>query len=220
MSLRPSVARVGLLCALALLTPTARAEERGLPLEVRYAAGWVLPFGDVFAPPFEQRGLALHDVVTGGVSGWLELDYRLSEHLSVGGAIAYSRNLVSRTEGCSAAGLTCSSSDVAAGASLVYRIAPRGHLVPWAGVVMGFEQLGIATQISGGHFLGPLAALRVGVSYHPTRSVEIGPVVTFAGGAFVACDSSTGGPCSIPSVGEHGWLTIGIQGVYDLRRGR
>jgi hypothetical protein len=175
--------------------------------------------GDAVGAPSGWPTLPLGDVVTAGLPVWIDAGYRLGPHLLLGAAFEYAHALVSVREGCQVPGFRCSANDVIAAAQAHYHPLPGRWLDPWLGLAIGYEALGVSTQVSGGSYSGVDVVFQVGCDWKPTPTVGVGPFLVLAAGPYVSCNSSTGAACSVGTPGVHEWLTVGVRAAYDFRLG-
>jgi hypothetical protein len=219
---RPSwkVSRTGALLGAALATAPARpsfADDRDArAIELGWRAGYALPAGDAIGAPGGQRALALGDVVTAALPLALEAGYRLARPVVVGAYVGYARALLGTLQGCPVPGVNCWASRVVAGAQAQIHALPRAALDPWAGLAVGYEVLDVDSQLGGGSLRGGEVTGQAGVDWRAQARVAIGPFVDVGAGWFLACTNSSGAPCTLPAIGQHEWVTVGLRAAFDL----
>jgi hypothetical protein len=168
--------------------------------------GGAIPFGHV-------SGNAASDVYLGGLAIWLDLGYRISKHLAIGGEVAYGITYIPNNGigGCDGVTEDCTGHTWRFGASAIWHFLPCFRFDPWTSLGMGYEIFGNnATDADTGEDLGTAylsglqyAHVGLGVDYHVDRLFDIGPFVDFSAGDYNTDDS------------VHYWLTMGLRATVN-----
>lgn len=218
------VSKAGALLGAALAAAPARPSFAGdgdpRTIELGWRTGYTLPAGDAIGAPVGQRALPLGDVVTKAWLVLLDASYRIARPVFVGAYVGYARALPSTTQGCPVPGVNCWASRVVAGAQAQIHGSPRSVVDPWAGLAIGYEVLDVDSPLGGGSFRGGDVAGQVGVDWRAETRVAMGPFVDVGVGWFLACANSSSAPCTLPAIGRHEWVTVGIRAAFDFAAGR
>ncbi len=220
---RARSAGVAAALALACSATAAAQDPRGRPpggIELGWRTGYAMPAGDAIGMPNGQKALALGDVVTGALPLRLEGGYRLVPAVFVGADVELARALLSAQQGCPVPGVSCRASRILFGPEVQLHAWPGGEADPWAGIALGYEVLNVDSTLGGGSFRGGTLELSLGVDWRPDVRLAIGPFAAGALGWFLGCTSSSGASCSLPAIGTHEWLTLGVRAAFDLAVGR
>jgi hypothetical protein len=213
--------------ALILTARTARADSTPTGVELGLRTGYSLPFGDVTGG---SNGGSLSSTVNGVLPIWIDAGYRFNPNMVLGANFQYGIGFVNtgKAPGCSASGVSCTSSDLMFGVNFHYHLMPQQTLDPWAGVGLGYEVFNLSASgrgVSGGSSYNGFQFLniQVGGDYKAMPNLGIGPFVMFSLGQFSNCSYSgfaaMFGSCSVPNSALHEWLTFGIRGAYDINVG-
>jgi hypothetical protein len=216
--------------------PSTSASPTGLELGVR--TGYALPMGQatgsssvtVNGTTLTTQGQDLSNVVDGQLPFWLDVGYRLSPALYLGGFVQFAVIFPHSTQnnGCGQNGVSCGGNDIHAGIDLHYHFLPKTSFDPWAGVGVGYEWLNMNAS-SGGQSAGEQVVgwqfvnFQLGGDYKISPNLGIGPFMMLSLGQYDsysfsgAAQSQPGG--DIPSKALHEWLTFGVRGTYDINLG-
>jgi hypothetical protein len=187
--------------------------SRGLSLGARVGAG--IPMGDY------QTGKSLSDVYAATVPFALDAGYLYSPKLYVGAYYSIAPAFLG--------GTTRNNADdgnvTRLGLNVHYHLMPQKTLDPWVGLGMGYERAAIASTPYG---LGlhqnrslnafEVLNLQVGADYKVTPGFGVGPVVTATLADYLCGDYVLSDKTRIETTkdGWHGWLMLGIRGVYNF----
>jgi hypothetical protein len=179
-------------------------------ISIGLSVGYGLPMGNVSATQ------AMTDVFSGALPIQLDLGYRFTPNLYLGGFFQYSIGFTSSTlnERCVANLWTgCSASDMQFGATFVYTFLPYSTFAPYAGLGVGWEILSVnysgtaqsvSESVSGFQF----ARFTLGGDFRVGSTFRVGPFASFSLGQF------SGG--TITEQALHEWLQFGLKGTVDL----
>jgi hypothetical protein len=217
---------VGVLGCCSLMTyagvASANAEGKGFELGLR--TGYSLPIGKVADNALGD----ISDTVSGVVPLWVDLGYRVTPHVMVGGYFAYGFALLAGDlkDSCDASGLDCSAHQIRLGAQVHYHFQPGQSLDPWIGAGIGWEWLG-ETLSAGGRDAGSTLSgveflnLQGGLDFllGDARNFGLGPFVALSMGEFgsVSCSTSGGVNPGCPSDLDktvHEFFTFGVRGSF------
>lgn len=209
------------LTSLMLLTPaTSWAKDSGFEFGARLAYG--IPMGD--ATGDDNDGLK--ESISYQIPIWLDLGYRASPALFVGGYFSYGFGGVgdSVSETCDTDGVDCSIRVLRFGVQGQYHFMPGESTDGWAGLGVGYESMGV--NISGGGEEVDLGIagfefllLQGGVDFAVADAVALGPFLgltlaqyssTSCDGLAQLCDLNPG----IDKKAMHEWLFIGVRGEF------
>jgi hypothetical protein len=223
---------VGVCSGLAVLGSTSSARAEGFELGAR--VGYGLPFGET------EDGEDLSDGVKGMIPLQLDLGYRVTQELSLGGYVMYGVGFVGDTisEPCDSADETpgvsasCSARDIRLGIQAQYHFAPAEKLDPWLGVGFGYEWLTLGVDVSGGGQSFELTStgrgfefinLQGGLDFKVARGLGLGPFLSFSMGQYSSasascsgslCDNSDTESRDIDDKALHQWLLLGVRGTF------
>ena len=203
--------------------PREPRDDRGF-LEVALRAGYALPFGNLAGG---QGSTGVNNLFNGAIPLWVDLGYRMmSPNLFIGAFFQYAFAIINSGNGsfgqsCSANGVNCTGSIIVVGAEAHYHFLPEGTFDPWVGAGLGWEFVNLnASQGSVSEGLGfsgvQFLNLQVGGDYRVLPQLGIGPFAAGSLGVYSDCGfTGTVSSCSIQDKAVHGWVTLGVRGVYD-----
>jgi hypothetical protein len=172
----------------------------------------------------------LSSSVNGQLPLWLDVGYRISPEIYVGGFLQFGVIFPAnnQTTGCGQNGQSCGGNDVLAGVDFHYHFLPKTSFDPWAGVGVAYEWLNTSSssggQSSGGQLAGwQYVNFQLGGDYKIAPNIGIGPFVMLSLGQYdsYSFSGSQGASTSgdVPSKALHEWLTFGVRGTYDINLG-
>jgi hypothetical protein len=178
--------------------------------------GFAFPLGEV------RDGEPLSDHFTGQIPFQIDVGYRITPALTIGGYVSVAPGVASREfkRACDAEGADCTMSGLRYGLQLDYRfigVSPS----PWIGAGIGWERVRLTRevvdgdsmeyQLKGTEFLN----LQGGVEWKTGRLFSIGPFAMLSVGRYsrVSLDGETD---EIEDETMHGWLQLGVRGRFDL----
>ena len=233
------VSAVGLAVAIlsfaeAALAQGSTGKESGSALGARL--GYALPMGKIGTSaatptPASTANDNLPDAVTGMVSIWFDIGYRINPSFYVGAVFQYGFAFVNKDKrtACNQ-GVSCSANDITVGVNFHYHFLPAAQFDPWVGAGIGYENLGASLKgslrgrpvdtsnsITGIQFL----MLQAGGDFKASSDVAIGPFVGLSLGEFTGY-SATDNPTGIALIGDlndtglHEWLTLGLRAQFNL----
>jgi len=150
---------------------------------------------------------------------WADLGYRIYPNWYVGAFFQF--GIARGMEGCK--GYTapqqipkCSGDDLRFGLNVHYHVAPDRGLDPWIGIGAGYEithwKMTFPSDTFSGEFSGvEFVNLQLGVDYRVWRAFAVGPFLTFT-----LAQYSNQFAEFIGYHGLHGWLILGVRGVFNL----
>jgi hypothetical protein len=201
------------------------AEPEPTGFEIGLRAGYALPFGELLP------GSALSNTAKGAVPFTVDVGYRLTPHLYVGGLFSYAILRVNKT------GLRCntlifdgpgdcSGTALRLAADVQYRQALGGDLVAWGDAGLGLERLVIQYDMGGFGSPGPIsnswsgveiAHVEAGLGKRLYPSLVVGPFASYAVGQFRSAASSGNGRTQSADITDkrlHGWLSFGVRAMF------
>ncbi len=202
------------------------ASPTGLELGVR--TGYALPMGQATG----TSGDNLSNTVDGQLPFWLDVGYRLSPELYIGGflqfAVIFPHSGSSQSITCGQNGVSCGGNDIHAGIDLHYHFLPNTSFDPWAGVGIGYEWMNLnasqggasaGMQVAGWQFVN----FQLGGDYKIAPNLGVGPFVMLSLGQYDSY-SYSGAAASLgngdfQNKALHEWLTFGVRGTYDIGLG-
>src|SRR3954470_9642976 len=129
--LRTYLAATTFLIVTAIASAPARADgATGLAIGLR--TGYALPAGKIGTTSDQFQGGDLSDSVTGMIPLWIDLGYRFTPNLTVGGFFQYRFGFLNKDNNRDCDG--CSVHDLAFGATAQYHFMPGERFDPWAGL--------------------------------------------------------------------------------------
>jgi hypothetical protein len=225
---------VGLCSGLAVLGSTSSARAGGFELGAR--VGYGIPLGET------DDGYDLSDGIAGMIPLQLDVGYRVTSALSLGGYLMYGFGFagddISRScdevddfPGVSA---SCYTHDVRLGIQALYHFSPKKNLDPWLGVGLGYEWLTLGFELSGGGEEVDMSVtgkgfefinLQGGLDFTLTPGFALGPFLSFSVGQYSSsssscsgslCEGSDSGDGDIDDKALHHWLLLGIRGTFVI----
>jgi hypothetical protein len=201
------------------------AEPEPGGFEIGLRAGYALPFGELLS------GSALRDAAKGSVPFIVDLGYRLTPSLYVGGLLSYAILRVNKTGlGCNTQVVDgpgdCSGTALRLAADVQYQQPLDGDLVAWGDAGFGLERLIIQYDMGGFGFPGPISSswsgveiahVEVGVGKRLRPRVVVGPFASYAVGQFWTAAGSGNGRTQSGDITDkrlHSWLTLGIRAMF------
>lgn len=209
--------------------PTA-AGSAGGKFAIGLRLGYGVPLGSA-AKNDDGSSNKMSDGFGGQVPIWLDLGYMVTPNLMLGlygqyGFGSVSGQLKSICDQASAAGVSCSVSDIRFGVQAHYHFSPAEKIDPWLGLGVGYELLKISLSGDGGD--GSItdkgfefANLQGGVDFKVLPSFGVGPFVSFSFGQYGSTSTSGaftdfGAGGDITNKAIHEWLTFGARGAFTL----
>ncbi len=215
----------------------ARQTIRRLHLGLR--TGFGVPLGkyaDVrtLAGLREEDVNALGDDTHGVIPLWIDVGYRLSPHLLLGGYFMYGIVLPKTAPaadplggGCPE-GLDCFASGLRFGIQGQYAFAPSAPVNPWLGIALGYERVNseltgelfnIPFEASTTHSGPDLLQLQGGVDFRASDAFGLGPFAAVSAMQYTSCSIALSGEessCELDDGGWHGWFVLGLRGAVEL----
>jgi opacity protein-like surface antigen len=212
----------------AALPNAARAAELPAPgFEIGLRFGYAFAAGNIGAPP-NGTDEKLSDFVSGQWPVWVDLGYRFTPNLYLGGLFQYGFGAVNEDEqdGCRNANVNCSASDVRLGVMGRYQFAPTGPVLPWLGLGVGYEWgsfsvhqsvLGdTSTDVSRAGF--EFANFQAGADYYLAPRVTVSPFISVSIGQYQSVSTTTTLGMTTTTSDEdlakkslHEWIMIGLR---------
>jgi opacity protein-like surface antigen len=219
--------------ATALLSPgLARAAVKppGAGFEIGARLGYGFAAGRLGAPP-NGTDNDLGDFVSGQWPIWLDVGYRLTGELYLGGTFQYGFGTVNEDQqnGCRNANVDCSASDVRVGLMGRYRLPPIMIASPWLGLGVGYEwgsfsvnQSVVGNSTTDTSWSGfEFANLQAGADFQLTPKIAIGPFVSVSLGEFrrMSTTMTAGGTTTtmdqdLAKRSVHEWIVIGARVAF------
>jgi hypothetical protein len=225
---------IGLFSGFAVLATASNARAEGVELGAR--VGYGIPMGKT------DDESDLSEGISGMIPLQLDLGYRVTPELSIGGYVMYGLGFTGEdiSDACDntddVVGVTasCSTHDVRLGIQAQYHFLPRKKLDPWLGLGLGYEWLTFGIDVSGGGLEADLSAtghgfefvnLQGGLDYKVSPGLAIGPFLSFSIGQYSETSSScAGNACTdfdstggdIENKALHQWLLLGVRGTFVL----
>lgn len=224
---------LGVVASVAVLgsVSTAQAGE-GFDLGARL--GYGIPMGKTNDDGTNDK---LSEAISGMVPIQIDLGYRFTPNLMVGGYFMYGFGFAgdSLSKSCDqlkAFGIdaTCSTHDVRLGAQVQYHISPDAQVDPWVGAGIGYEWLtfgfeGGGTKLSSTGHGFEFINLQGGADFAVAPNFGLGPFVMLSVGQYSdvsndcsgsSCDPGDSSSDSIDKKAMHEWLTLGVRGTFTL----
>jgi outer membrane protein W len=196
--------------------PVTEADAAGFDKKIMLGVrtGYSIPMGDA------AKDAPLNDGVSGMIPLQLDLGYRVTPNIVVGGYFQYGFVMVKDCPD----GADCSGNDLRFGVQGQYHLSPGESINPWFGVGLGYEILknkaeaaGVEVTASskGMEFLN----LQGGADFAVADGIGVGPFVSLSLGQFSKAKIEGGGmemDGDIEDKAMHQWLTIGVRGTFDF----
>ena len=222
---------LGVLSGVVVLGSVSSAHAEGFELGARL--GYGIPLGKAV-----DRGTNndLSDGVKGMIPLQLDLGYRVTPNLMVGGYFMYGFGILPSdiSSSCDRANADCSIHDIRLGIQAQYHFMPEENVDPWVGAGIGYEWLGLgidasvggttiksSSSIHGWEFI----SLQGGADFAVAPQFGLGPFLSLSiaqyGTSTTSC-SGTGcepGDSASRDIDEkalHQWLTLGVRGTFVL----
>lgn len=224
---------VGALSIVVVVASVSRACAEGVELGAR--AGYGVPLGKT---EDEHGARDLSDASSGMIPLQLDVGYRATSKLMVGGYVMYGFGFAGRSikATCDAVRTaetaTCGAHDVRLGLQTQYHWAPEHHLSPWVGAGIGYEWLTytlnasfldssgtITRRAQGWEFLD----VEIGLDLLLSSRFGLGPFASCSVGAYkeysfacsgTACTGVYSYRRDISSATLHEWLMLGARGTF------
>jgi hypothetical protein len=228
------VGRSFALCAaITSVTGSSLADDAKSGFEAGLRLGYGLPLGDV------SEGEPLSDGISGHVPLWLDLGYRVTPQLFLGGYGQYGfgslsgdlettcDNLEDQAEASGGSG-SCSIAVIRLGLQGHYRFTPERESSGWLGLGLGYEWMPITieAEAQGSRAEATITAsgfeffnLQFGWDFDLAPQFRLGPFVTFSMAQFDSADATCSGGLTCPTPdfdnrAMHQWLFFGARGVF------
>ncbi len=205
----------------AFLTPAPPGPpESGLSIGL--SVGYGIPMGTASGASDANAARSFSDVYSGAVPLQVDLGWRFSPNIYLGGFFEYAFAFIASAENCNN-GVTCSGGDMQFGIDFVYTFAPRATFAPYVGVGLGYEIASLSGSANGQSLTFTysgfeFARIIVGGDFRLGSSFRLGPFVNFSLAEFsnFSTSGTSSSSVSIPSKALHEWLQFGIKGTVDL----
>ncbi|HEV8247905.1 MAG TPA: hypothetical protein VGP93_19155 [Polyangiaceae bacterium] len=206
----------------------AQEETTGFELGFRVAYG--IPLGKLENGTGTASDSQLNDGISGQIPLWLDLGYRATPELMIGGYFSYGFGLIGSefSDNCDHID-SCTVRDLRLGADLQYHLQPQESVDPWLGAGFGYEWLTFSFSDSGTDLSATVrgwefVSFQAGFDFPSGPTGGIGPFVAFSLGQYdrtsVACDGSCNGLSDdsqeIDDKALHQWLFLGVRGTFVL----
>jgi hypothetical protein len=202
--------------------PFLKAAPPGPPesgVSIALSVGYGIPMGSV------SGSQSMSDLYSGAVPLQLDVGWRFTPNLYLGGFFQYSFAFISSKQeaACTLNGWTgCSGGVMQFGADFVYTILPYATFAPYVGLGLGWEiaslnytsaSQSVSESVSGFQF----ARIILGGDFRVGSAFRVGPFVNFSLGQFSSLSSpNTAANGTISNKAIHSWLQFGIKGTVDL----
>jgi len=222
---------VGLGCALVVSSLGSSAHATGFELGGRL--GYGIPLGKA------DGDSDLSDGISGMVPLQLDLGYRATPALSVGGYLMYGFGFAGNTisDRCDVANATpgvsasCGAHDLRLGLQAQYHFIPKRKLDPWVGLGLGYEWLTLTVDASAAGQHADVSStgkgfefinLQGGLDFNLSPGFGLGPFLSFSVGQYSSTSSSCSGDCTgvtetsgdVADKAIHQWLLLGVRGTF------
>jgi outer membrane protein W len=210
--------------SVAAVAPASAHADDSAALELGARTGYALPLGGLGTKPYPTLSDNVSNYVVGVVPIWLDASWRFNPKLVAGAYFQYGIGTVNgNLTGDCQNNSYCSARDILVGLQVQYHLLGEGRVDPWVGIGAGYEELDYS-MLGGGDwnysFRGfDFAVVQLGIDIRPVRNLSIGPNIVFNVGRFLsycAAPSSPSLPCTTDGSNVHEWLTLGIEGAYDI----
>lgn len=197
-----------------LLAPALASAQVSLGARLGYG----LPLGQA------AEDIDLGDLVKGQIPIQLDLGYRATPALTVGGFFAYGfgfagDDTLGMGDVCDLDGVDCSTRVYRVGVQVDYRFA-RPSATPWVGLGVGYEWASLEVEGPGGEVKlsvkgFELLNLQGGVEWKVARNLSVGPFAMLSIGRYSSAEVD-GADEDIDDKAFHEWLQVGVRGRFDL----
>ena len=211
--------RYVLSCVLAIgvlgLALSAKAEPSEAGFSAAARLGYGIPMGKVAGDATD-----ISDGVTGKIPIWVDVGYRLSPALFLGGYFQYGIGI---PKDCPT-GASCSVGVKRLGFEAVFHLMSDAGFNPWVGAGLGYEWLSISYSgdgqtVDGGADGFEFLNLQLGGDFAVNDQFGIGPYAAFSVGQYDTRSISSGGATLSASIDDkafHEWLQFGVKCTFDL----
>jgi hypothetical protein len=179
--------------------------------QMALGSGYSIPFGDVDA------SLPASDFMSGQVPLLLDIGYKTSPHLYIGGYVGYGFGRAGKMVDClcSESGVDCSLSTLRIGVNLQYHFFPAEKINPYIGYGIGYESAtfkasgpGGRAEITASGF--ELARLTAGADFRTNSVIGFGPYADLGLGMYTSL-SDAYDSVSVQDPTMHGWFNLGVR---------
>jgi hypothetical protein len=156
---------------------------------------------------------------------WADIGYRFDPNWYVGGFFQFGFGLLPSNDPLCAS-VSCSINDLRFGLNVHYHFLPAETFDPWVGVGAGYEIVNGSISAPGASLSGSTRGfefgnVQLGLDFKISPAFGIGPFATVTIAQFVSRSASFNGQDvpgggGIPNKAIHGWLILGVRGVFDL----
>jgi outer membrane protein W len=232
--IRPSLCLAAGACACTWLTASAAVADPQAGMSFGLRTGYSMPSGQVGKAGPTDKVSDLGDSVKGMVPLWLDIGYRVTPNLYLGGSFQYAFGFVNKDKAgpiCEQA--ECSTHDLAFGANVQYHFLPTASFDPWIGAGLGYEILTLSLSQSGSGKASALDQtakglqflnLQLGGDIATSPQFVVGPFVNVTVGKFNSYSvlGKSGGTTVLDQSGDlqdaqiYEWITVGLRGQFNL----
>ena len=207
--------------------PARGAELPGPGFEVGLRTGYAFSAGNIGAPP-NGTDQNLSDFVSGQWPVWLDVGYRVTPNVYLGGMFQYGLGVVNEDEqdACRNANVNCSARDIRVGVMGRYQFEVGGPVLPWLGFGVGYEwgtfnfrQTAIgdtSTDVTRSGF--EFANFQAGADYRLAQKVTVAPFISVSVGQYQDVSTETTIGATTTTTDEdlakkslHEWILIGLR---------
>lgn len=190
-------------------TPPPRT---GFQMDIR--TGYSIPMGNIY------KDAKLSDTSSGQVPLILDIGAKVIPELFLGGyfGIGFGGAGGTTSDQCKARNASCASVGLSFGIEAQYHILPANSVNPWVGYGLGFQSLGLGSDVNGtttslgfGGF--EFARFMGGVDFRVTRVFGVGPFVDLSMAKYGTVNNGSNS-ADIPETAIHEWLTLGARFVF------
>jgi outer membrane protein W len=208
------------------------AELPGPGFEIGARAGYAFSAGNIGALP-NGTDENLSTFVSGQLPLWLDVGYRITPALYLGGFFQYGFGFVNedRQDGCRNANVSCSASDIRLGVMGRYHLSPAGPVLPWLGFGFGYEWGMFSVNVDQPLIGNPdtestwsgfeFANFQAGADYHLAPRVAVAPFVSVSIGQYQSVSNTTTIGSTSTTANEdlakkslHEWILIGVRFAF------
>jgi hypothetical protein len=214
----------------ALAVPSLASAQEITGFELGGRVGYGIPLGKTA----DDNDSDLNEGISGQIPLWLDLGYRVTPNLMVGGYFSYGFGMLGDDfeDGCELLNSDCGVADMRLGFQLQYHVQPGQSVDPWVGAGVGYEWLRVSVSpdgidadstgsIHGFEFLN----LQAGLDFPVGPGGGIGPFLAFTLGQYDTISSSCDGSAcgtddedseEVDDKALHQWLFLGVRGTFVL----